>query len=135
MQVQHVGLRLRRVDGDAREVAQQRVQPLRACKIAGHGGEARVELHGGGHHVGCAVHDVAALAVKPRARPFDKRAAAGQHGATEAADALVQRHVDGVKTIADGGQGLVKTRLRFPQARAIHVQVNIVLAAMPLDLV
>ena len=104
------------------------------CVRAKYCGQARVKLHGGGHHVGRAVHDVAALAAEPLARPFDKTAAAGQHGAAEAADALVQGDVDGVKTVADGGQRLAKTGLRFPQARAIHVQMDIALAAMPFDL-
>ena len=68
--------------------AQRFVQELGPPEVRGHGGQAPVEMHRGHHHVGRAVDHVAPLAREPFRGTIDERAAAGQHGAAQAADAL-----------------------------------------------
>jgi len=110
VQVQHVGGRPGRVHADRGMLAHRVIQQLGAAEIVRHRGQARIELHRGRDDIRRAVDHVAALAPEPFGGALDKGAGPEQHGAAQAADALVQRHVDRVEAGRDlGGAAPVAT--------------------------
>ena len=123
--VEQVHLGRRGNDDEAIDRAQRGGEAQRPRPPRRHAGEVRVEAHRGRRDERVQLHQRAAVAAAPDPGLGDEVLAAEQHRAGERADALVERHVDGVEQRGDVGVGPRRVRFaRLPQPGAVHLQVN-----------
>ena len=135
IQMQHIAVRRGRVGSELWIGLEQFLEPHGALKVGRHLGQSLLKLHRRRHHIRRAVKHVAALALHPHLGLRDEARVAHQHGPTHAAYALVERHVDRVKTGSNILQAFAIAASCFPHACAVHVQVDVVFAAIGLDVV
>ncbi len=122
MELERVAVRRVGEGGNALDVAQCGCDFDGAVVVVGHAGEGGVQRVECGDHHGEGHWQIAAVAQAPGFCRVDGGARAGEDAAAEAAEAFVERDVDGVRHTGEVGQGAVVPGLHLPQAGAVEMQ-------------
>ena len=107
---------------NAGHVAQRGGDLRRARVIPRHPRQLRAQAFARGDGVGIHAKRGRARAPDPHARGRDRRRIAGERAARDAAQAFVERHVDGVRDRRDLRDRSAETWCGLPQSRAVDVE-------------